>query len=89
MLFSSRTIAQEHSRDLLFQYQLSSCVNKQLLPKAVVDDVPADHLAQFVVALARERLDLSEIIASYKSGLSQSRVPTTTLIGKFSSMRRA
>jgi hypothetical protein len=52
-------------------------------------DAPADHLAQFVVALARERLDLSEIIASYKSGLSQSRVPTTTLIGKFSSMRRA
>ncbi|HZZ25001.1 MAG TPA: hypothetical protein VFE60_21605 [Roseiarcus sp.] len=33
--------------------------------------VPADHLAQFVVALAREHLDLSEIVASYKSGLGQ------------------
>jgi hypothetical protein len=42
----------------------------QLLPAAVVDYVPADHLAQFVVALAREHLDLSEI-ASYKSGLGQ------------------
>jgi hypothetical protein len=36
----------------------------QLLPAAVVDAVPADHLAQFVVALAREHLDLSEIVAS-------------------------
>jgi len=43
----------------------------QLLPAAVVDYVPADHLAQFVVALAREHLDLSEIVASYKSGLDQ------------------
>jgi transposase len=42
----------------------------QLLPAAVVDYVPADHLAQFV-ALAREHLDLSEIVASYKSGLGQ------------------
>src|SRR6478736_6248231 len=42
-----------------------------LLPAAVVDYVPADHLAQFVVALAREHLDLSEIVASYKSGLGQ------------------
>src|SRR5271168_2025070 len=41
----------------------------QLLPAAVVDYAPADHLAQFVVALAREHLDLSEIVASYKSGL--------------------
>ena len=40
-------------------------------PAAVVDYVPADHLAQFVVALAREHLDLSEIVASYKSGLGQ------------------
>jgi transposase len=38
---------------------------------SVVDYVPADHLAQFVVALAREHLDLSEIVASYKSGLGQ------------------
>src|SRR5450755_2158509 len=43
----------------------------QLLPAAVVDYVPADHLAQFVVALAREHLDVSEIVASYKSGLGQ------------------
>src|ERR1700692_4328628 len=43
----------------------------RLLPAAVVDYVPADHLAQFVVALAREHLDLSEIVASYKSGLGQ------------------
>jgi hypothetical protein len=28
----------------------------QLLPSAFVDYVPADHLAQFVVALAREHL---------------------------------
>ena len=33
--------------------------------------MPADHLALFVVALAREHLDLSEIVASYKSGLGQ------------------
>src|SRR5258707_2069941 len=43
----------------------------QLLPAAVVDYVPADHLAQFVLALAREHLDVSEIVASYKSGLGQ------------------
>ena len=43
----------------------------QLPPASVVDYVPADHLAQFVVALAREHLDLSEIVASYKSGLGQ------------------
>jgi hypothetical protein len=34
------------------------------LPAAVADYVPADHLALFVVALAREHLDLSEIVAS-------------------------
>ena len=43
----------------------------QLLPPAIADCVPGDHLAQFVVALAREHLDLSEIVASYKSGLGQ------------------
>jgi transposase len=43
----------------------------QLLPAAVVEYVPADHLAQFVVALAREHLDVSEIVASYKRGLGQ------------------
>ena len=41
----------------------------QLLPAAVVDDVLADHLAQFVVVLAREHLDLSEIVASCKAVL--------------------
>jgi hypothetical protein len=45
----------------------------QLWSAAVVDYVPADHLAQFVVALAREHLDLSEIVASYKSGLVNRR----------------
>ena len=43
----------------------------QLLAAAVVDYVPADHLAQFVVVLAGEHLDLSEIVASYKSGFGQ------------------
>ena len=43
----------------------------QLLPPAIADYVPADHLAQFVVALARESLDLSEVVGSYKSWLGQ------------------
>src|ERR1700727_3567210 len=43
----------------------------RLLPAAVADYVLADHLALFVVALARKHLDLSEIVASYKSGLGQ------------------
>jgi hypothetical protein len=43
----------------------------QLLPVAVADYVPADHLAPFVVVSAREHLGLSEIVASYKSGLGQ------------------
>ena len=47
-------------------------IDQAQLPRAsVVDYVPGDHLAQFVVALAREHLDLSEIVASYKSGLGQ------------------
>src|SRR5580704_1595019 len=70
----------------------------QLLPAAVVDYVPADHLAQFVVALAREHLDLSEIVASYKSGLGQPpfdpRMMTALLLyaycsGLYSSRRMA
>src|SRR5580693_5016297 len=70
----------------------------QLLPAAVVDYVPADHLAQFVVALAREQLDLSEIVASYKSGLGQPpldpRMMTALLLyaycsGLYSSRRMA
>jgi transposase len=43
----------------------------QLLPAAICDYVPADHLSRFVVALARENLDLSEVIGSYKSCLGQ------------------
>jgi Transposase domain (DUF772) len=57
-----------------------------------------DHLAQFVVALAREHLDLSEIVASYKSGLGQPpfdpRMMTALLLyaycsGLYSSLRIA
>jgi transposase len=43
----------------------------QLLPPAVADYLPEDHLSHFVVALARESLDLSEIIGVYKSALGQ------------------
>jgi transposase len=43
----------------------------QLLPPSVQDYVPKDHLARFIVALVRESLDLSEIAASYASGLGQ------------------
>lgn len=43
----------------------------QLLPAAVADYVPTEHLSRFVVALARESLDLSEIIGVYKSPLGQ------------------
>ena len=34
----------------------------QLLPPAIEDFVPEGHLARFVVALAREQLDLSATI---------------------------
>ena len=43
----------------------------QLLPPAIEDFVPEDHLARFVVALVREQLDLSEITGSYSSALGQ------------------
>lgn len=43
----------------------------QLLPASVEDFVPADHLSRFIVALVRESLDLSKIMASYASGLGQ------------------
>ncbi|MCI4679031.1 IS1182 family transposase [Rhodoblastus acidophilus] len=43
----------------------------QLLPAGVADYVPAGHLSRFVVALARESLDLSEINSVYKSALGQ------------------
>jgi transposase len=70
----------------------------QLLPSAFVDYVSAGQLAQFVVALAREHLDLSEIVASYKSGLGQPpfdpRMMTALLLhaycsGLYSSRRMA
>jgi len=44
---------------------------EQLLPPSVQDYVPKDHLLRFIVALVRESLDLSEITASYTSGLAQ------------------
>ena len=77
---------------------MAGAASAELLPAAVVDYVPADHLAQFVVALAREHLDLSEIVASYKSGLGQppfdSRMMTALLLyadrsGLYSSRRIA
>lgn len=43
----------------------------QFLPASVQDYVPKDHLARFVVSLARESLDLREITASYRSPLGQ------------------
>src|SRR5271166_2986355 len=44
---------------------------EQLLPPSVQDYVPKNHLSRFIVALVRESLDLSEITASYSSGLGQ------------------
>ncbi len=43
----------------------------ELLPAAVSDYVPDDHLSHFVVALVRESLDLAEITGVYKSALGQ------------------
>ena len=43
----------------------------QLLPPAIEDFVPEGHLARFIVALARDELDLSEITGSYSSALGQ------------------
>jgi transposase len=37
-----------------------------LLPPSVMDFVPADHLAHFVLDTVREQLDLSEIVATYE-----------------------
>ena len=47
--------------------------------------------AQFVVALAREHLDLTEIVASYKSGFSQPPCPAALCLcsGLYSSRRIA
>jgi transposase len=44
---------------------------EQLLPPSVQDFVPAGHLSRFIVALARESLDLSAITASSPSALGQ------------------
>src|SRR5271166_1558074 len=44
---------------------------EQLLPPSVQVYVPKNHLSRFIVALVRESLDLSEIAASYSSGLGQ------------------
>ena len=43
----------------------------QLLPPAIEDFVPEGHLARFVVSLARDEFDLSEITGSYTSALGQ------------------
>lgn len=43
----------------------------QLLPPSVQDYVPKDHLSRLIVSLVRESLDLSAIMASYRSGLGQ------------------
>src|SRR6516164_7296495 len=42
-----------------------------LLPPSVHDFVPAGHLSLFVVALVTEELDLSVIMASYRSEKGQ------------------
>jgi transposase len=69
-----------------------------LLPPSTGDYAPADHLAHFVVSLARESLDLSEIIDSYGSDLGQPpfdpRMMTALLLhayctGLYSSRRMA
>ena len=61
----------------------------QLLPPSVQDFVPEDHLSRFIVALVRESLDLSEIAASYASGLGQPpfdpRMMTALLLNAYAS----
>ena len=61
----------------------------QLLPPSVLDFVPEGHLSRFVVALVRESLDLSEITASYTSGLGQPpfdpRMMTALLLNAYAS----
>lgn len=44
---------------------------EQLLPPRVEDYVPKDHLSRLIVALVRESLDVSEVVASYRSDLGQ------------------
>jgi len=43
----------------------------QLLPPAIEDFVPKDHLARFIVTPVREMLDLSAIESAYKSAKGQ------------------
>ncbi len=43
----------------------------QMLPPSIEDFVGKDHLARFIVAFARDELDLSEITNSYTSALGQ------------------
>jgi transposase len=61
----------------------------QLLPPDVQDFVAEDHLSRFIVALVRESLDLSQITASYTSGLGQPpfdpRMMTALLLNGYSS----
>jgi transposase len=60
-----------------------------LLPPSVEDYVPRGHLSRFVVALVCESLDLSEIEASYASGLGQPpfdpRMMTALLLNGYAS----
>jgi transposase len=61
----------------------------QLLPADVRDFVPEAHLSRFIVALVCESLDLSEIMASYASGLGQPpfdpRMMTALLLNGYAS----
>jgi transposase len=59
----------------------------QLLPPSVQDYVPEGHLSRFVVALVRESLDLSEIEASYTSGLMTALLLHGYASGIYSSRR--
>jgi len=61
----------------------------QLLPPAVSDYVPGDHLAHFVVALARESLDLSDIIGVYKSALGQPPFDPRLMTARYGDFLRA
>ena len=62
---------------------------RQLLPPSVEDYVAMDHMSRLIVALVRESLDLSEIIASYRSGLGQPpfdpRMMTALLLNGYAS----
>jgi transposase len=61
----------------------------QLLPPCVEDYVPKDHLSRLIVTLVRESLDLSAIMAGYRSGLGQPpfdpRLMTALLLNGYAS----